>query len=255
MATRDLLLQSYWRLERAIAPDIRYSQLAYEDVLRRHAKEATVWLDLGCGRRILPQWRRESEAAIAESGCRVVGVDVDERALKDNASIALKCGASGATLPFAEDTFDLVTANMVVEHLEDPERQFREISRVMRPDGLFIIHTPNATGYPTLMARLVPRGMKSWMARYLEGRDDRDVFQTFYRANSERTIDSLARASSLRVLDLEFIRSTPVFGLVPPVAALELLWSRALKSERLKRLRTSIIAVLQKLDPATASIA
>ena len=33
------------------------------------------------------------------------------------------------------ETFDLVTANMVVEHLTQPVRQFSEIQRVLRPGG------------------------------------------------------------------------------------------------------------------------
>ena len=250
MAIRDRALQTYWILERTVAPDIRYAQLQYEDVLKLHVRDTTLWLDLGCGRRILPQWRRETENALAAKSKRVVGVDVDQTALADNASIALKCRANATHLPFTDGTFDLVTANMVVEHLDDPESQFREASRVMKPGGLFIIHTPNAAGYPVLLARLTPGAVKSWLARYLDGREPGDVYPAFYRANSRHALDALARASSLRIRELEFIRTTPVFGLVPPVAFLELLWSRALKKERLKHLRSNIIAILEKTESA-----
>jgi hypothetical protein len=46
MAMRHLLLRGYWRLERTIAPGLRYSQLVYEEVLRRHVQNSTAWLDL-----------------------------------------------------------------------------------------------------------------------------------------------------------------------------------------------------------------
>jgi ubiquinone/menaquinone biosynthesis C-methylase UbiE len=38
-------------------------------------------------------------------------------------------------LPFCDDSFDLVTANMVLEHLEKPDRVFREIARSFRQVG------------------------------------------------------------------------------------------------------------------------
>jgi SAM-dependent methyltransferase len=253
IVTRDRLLQTYWSMEQRVAPGIRYSQLTYEDVLTRLVQHKASWLDLGCGRQILPHWRREAEKALARRSRHVVGVDIDAQALVENASIAIKCRADATELPFADDSFELVTANMVVEHLEHPAQQFREVARVMKPGGLFIIHTPNAVGYPVLLARLVPDRFKAILARYLDGRDQRDVHPTYYRANSRRALGALADMSSLRILDLEFIRTTPVFGLVPPIALLELLWSRVLSKEQLKHLRTNIIAVLQKHDsPQTA---
>jgi SAM-dependent methyltransferase len=254
MVTRERLIRGYFKMERVVAPRIRYAQLAYEDVLKTHVHDTTVWLDLGCGRRILPPWRRESETTLAARTRRVVGVDVDQSALADNTSIALKCRADAKKLPFMDGTFDLVTANMVVEHLEDPGSQFRETGRVMKPGGLFIIHTPNALGYPTLLARVAPGRLKARLARSLEGRQAADVYPAFYRANSRRAIDALARGSSFKVVDVSLIVTTPVFGLVLPIALLELLWSRVLNSQRLKNLRGSIIAILQKSEPSAMAL-
>jgi SAM-dependent methyltransferase len=46
-------------------------------------------------------------------------------------------------LPFRSGTFDLVMMLEVVEHLPDIPHILREISRVMRPDGVAILSTPN----------------------------------------------------------------------------------------------------------------
>lgn len=46
-------------------------------------------------------------------------------------------------LPYADQTFDVVTATEVIEHLEDFRRVVREIYRVLKPGGVCILSTPN----------------------------------------------------------------------------------------------------------------
>ena len=46
-------------------------------------------------------------------------------------------------LPYADAEFDLVTMTEVVEHIEHARRIFREAFRVLKPDGLFVLTTPN----------------------------------------------------------------------------------------------------------------
>ena len=246
MGARELLMRGYERMQRAVAPRVRYSQEVYEEVLRTHVTQATAWLDLGCGRRILPPWRGDAEQSLVHACPQVVGVDIDLDAIADNRSVTLKCLATGAALPFADESFDLVTANMVVEHLEAPTANFQEISRVLKPRGAFLFHTPNALGYPTLLARMVPEAVKKRAASLLDGRREEDVYPTFYRANNRRSLEAIARASSFEAIELSFIVTSAIFAVVPPVALLELLWLRTLMHERLADLRTNIIAVLRK---------
>jgi SAM-dependent methyltransferase len=47
-----------------------------------------------------------------------------------------------ATLPFRDGELDLVCAFDVVEHVEDDRRVFREVSRVLRGDGVLICSVP-----------------------------------------------------------------------------------------------------------------
>lgn len=46
-------------------------------------------------------------------------------------------------LPYANDSFDIITCSEVVEHLENYRRVLREIYRVLKPGGLVIVTTPN----------------------------------------------------------------------------------------------------------------
>jgi len=53
--------------------------------------------------------------------------------------------ASALNLPFRDSCFDLVTSLQVIEHIEgkDVNRLLREVSRVLKDDGVFIVTTPN----------------------------------------------------------------------------------------------------------------
>ena len=46
-------------------------------------------------------------------------------------------------LPYPDASFDLVTCTEVIEHLEHFRFALREISRVLRPGGIFVVSTPN----------------------------------------------------------------------------------------------------------------
>src|SRR5215813_13734278 len=45
---------------------------------------------------------------------------------------------SDGRIPFADGTFDVVTANQVFEHIDDFERPLSEIHRVLKSGGLFL---------------------------------------------------------------------------------------------------------------------
>ena len=93
-------------------------------------------LDLGCGTgTMLGHLRRFGEAE---------GVDADERAVGF-------CHARGEdrvqllesqAFPFPDDSFDLLTALDVLEHIEDDRGALREVARVLRPGGTFLATVP-----------------------------------------------------------------------------------------------------------------
>jgi len=246
MTLRKRLLEFYWGMERRIVPGLEYSQHRYEEHLRRWVPEGVTWLDVGCGRRLLPSWRAEGERVLLSRAETLVGIDLDFGSLQDNVTADLRIMSPVGSLPFRDASFDVVTANMVVEHLEDPGKSFSEVARVLKPGGLFLFHTPNAKAFPTSVARLLPDAIKAPMARVLDRRQSEDVFQTYYRCNTAQDIHRAAQVAGLVPVELSFVSSTALFAVVPPLAFVELLWLRAVQSDSRRELRSNLIAVLRK---------
>lgn len=251
---RRALFKIYWAMRGVVAPGLNYSQLSYEAVLRQHTGPEVRWLDIGCGHQVLPTWRASQETQLVSNCKSVVGVDFDRPSLRSHRTIRFRAQADISRLPFPDGSFDLVTANMVVEHLDDPDTQFREAARVLRPGGVFIFHTPNANGYFAVLSGLVPEALKGVLIRVLDGRPREDVFKIHYKANTEAAVDRLAAASGLEVTELKLFLTDAVFALVPPLALAELALIRLLMMERLRRYRTNIIAVLRKRDIGTSGV-
>jgi SAM-dependent methyltransferase len=242
----DYLLRYYWNIERFLAPGLRYSQESYEDALRELVTPSTVWLDIGCGHQVLPEWRFNAERELVSRASYVAGIDADSTSTVKHRTIGCIWVGDVQHLPFPNDSFTLITANMVVEHLANPHRVFAEIRRVLVPGGTFLFHTPNLNGYITAVNKHLPDSIKKLAAKVLNGRDPGDVYPTFYRCNDEESIIHAAGVTGLEVERVLHIPSTATFVKILPIAALELLWIRATMLQSLARRRTNIIAKLHK---------
>lgn len=97
-----------------------------------------------------------SVAAVAASyGAEVTAVDSDEAMLAaaSNRLPQATCLAADVTdLPFPDGRFDVVLANFVVNHLDDPRAGMAELSRVLAGDGAIAL-TIWASG-PSVMKQL-----------------------------------------------------------------------------------------------------
>lgn len=243
---RQRLYKVTWSLQNLIAPGLKYSQEIYEELLNEYCPNTSSWLDLGCGHHLLPTWRLEHEKELTAKPRLMVGIDYDYPSLTKHKTITNRLQGDISQLPFADGSFDLITSNMVFEHLNSPEDQLKEIGRVLAPGGILIFHTPNKIGYGTLMARMIPEVIKDKLVYLLEERKEEDVFPAFYRINSPKEIRFLARRAGLAVRKLRLICSSTYFTVFPPAALFELMLIRFLLSKAGKPFRPNLIAVLEK---------
>lgn len=236
----------YGRVRSIIAPEARNSQYAYAERLRAALESGGRWLDIGCGHAFLPPWMHPNDRNLDLRRWRVTGIDMDARAIARHAGLRHRVIGTGEQLPFEDHAFDLVTANMVVEHVEAPARLFAEISRILAPGGRVIIHTPNVLGYTTTITRLLPERALVPLARILLRRRAEDVYPTFYRANSVTDLRRLAGSSGLVIETCELLNSSPQAMRILPLMMMELLLMRSLRSRRVERFRACMLTTLRK---------
>jgi SAM-dependent methyltransferase len=173
---------------------------AYAALIAEHLTPQTVWLDAGCGSRLLESDMDAAEDWLA-GRCRVlVGMDY---AVTGHRNIRSLVGGSLYELPFADGSVDLVTCNMVVEHLDNPARAFAEVARCLSSTGAFVVKTPNVWNYGVMAnaaaARILPEGLRLRLAQGSDGRRDHEFFPVRYRANTMSTLTQRLERAGLQV--------------------------------------------------------
>lgn len=249
MGYRQIALRLYWKMERCIVPGLRDSQYRYKEVLKSVISPGAAWLELGCGHQIFPVYMSSSEGEEHElvGRCRLaVGLDYSPEGLRKHRSLQNRTVGDIEHLPFAAKSFDVVSANMVMEHIANPTAALAEIRRILRPGGTFLFHTINALNYTFLLAKSAPQGIKNRLAWLLEGRKEEDVFPVFYRFNTARQLSGLLGDTGLECQRVEFLNSTATTAQLGPVAIPELGLIRMLQRPWAQHYRSNIIGVLRK---------
>lgn len=111
-------------------------------------------LDIGCGsgRFLLPLARRASEKRGYVVGCDIsAGVMTElERVIAAERLQTSLLVAGAESLPFLDESFDVVMANHMLYHVEDIYRALQEARRVLRRGGRFVATTNGRDGMPEL---------------------------------------------------------------------------------------------------------
>lgn len=112
-------------------------------------------LDVGCG--------VGGNLPVLAAHGPAVGCEISPVAARQASQLGRVVVADAARLPYAAGTFGAAVCTEVLEHVDDPERVFAEIARVLRPGGLAYVTTPN---YANLA------GLHKWLADRRSGRHD-----------------------------------------------------------------------------------
>ncbi len=216
-------------------PGYKHSGPIYEGLVKRHLTPKARVLDAGCGRGGVIE-------LYAEKVRQAVGLDTDLISLREHRCLKQLVVGSLATMPFPADLFDVVLCGWVVEHLEEPEAVFREMARVLNKRGHLLLLTPNAWSYVTLMNRLLPARLRRWLVRTVYGRQSKDIFPTFYRANSKERLDAKLHRVGLRNEEFYYVGDPSYIAFNDAFFKLGVLLERLTDWPPLRRLKVHLVA-------------
>lgn len=126
-----------------------YGKIAIEH-LHRYAITAKIVkdkkvLDIACG-------EGYGSNLLADYAEHVIGVDISEEVIHHaqtsycKSNLAFKQG-SALKIPFESAIFDVVVSFETLEHVTDHQKMISELKRVLKPDGILIISTPEKSTY------------------------------------------------------------------------------------------------------------
>lgn len=187
MKIKNGIIQVNELIEDVIGPEQRDRPQTYEDVLS--ATSCSRALHLGAGR------DKEDWCMRLSDESEILAFDCDREGLSLN-DTRVKIQGDATVLPFDDDTFDLVFAEQVFEHLTHPWTVLAELDRIVSPAGSIIILVPNPLHYYAIFADLTPFWFHDLWLR-LNGNDmtETDTFPTEYE---------WGRLSQLRTTASEF---------------------------------------------------
>ena len=108
-----------------------------EDIANRFSKEIVV-LDLGCG-------LGSACIPLANAGVKTIGIDISKEMLfytnkrsKGNLDNLILCKMNAYNLLLEDESIDIVIENAMIHLVDNPEAVYKEIYRVLKPNGKLI---------------------------------------------------------------------------------------------------------------------
>jgi 2-polyprenyl-6-hydroxyphenyl methylase/3-demethylubiquinone-9 3-methyltransferase len=162
----DDLAAQWWQ------PDGKFAMLHWIAEARARlippaSRSGAVLVDLGCGAGLMAPH-------VAGKGYHHVGVDLTTSALAQAAAHGVTTvRADAAEVPLADGCADVVTAGELLEHVTDPRAVVAEACRLLRPGGVLVVDSINATALARLVAVRIAEALAG---RAMHGIHDPNLF-------------------------------------------------------------------------------
>lgn len=159
-------------------------------------------LDVGCGAGLAaePLARMGAEMTAIDAAAENIAVARNHAAAMGLAIDYRHCGVEALDEP----KFDLIVSLEVIEHVTDPALFLSHIVRLLKPDGLLILSTPNRTALSKLMIVTLAEGF----GKIPKGTHDWSKFIT------PEELAALLEAQGLTAAGLRGISADPRYGFV-----------------------------------------
>jgi SAM-dependent methyltransferase len=179
----------------------------FASLARKHLQRDMLVLDLGAGE------GKRGPLDFRGIVKLVIGADPDS-AIATNSHVDLRVVARGELPPFKSESFDVIFADWLIEHLPDPAEVVREVFRLLRPGGHFFFRTGNLRHYSYTIAAHTPHCFHQLAVTYLRfaAADDREhAHVTYYRMNTRRAVRHILGLSGFLEDELLMVEPEPAY--------------------------------------------
>ena len=170
------------------------------------------WLGLAPGRTLFDVACGAGGPALriaAVTGCSVVGIDVQEKALATAYAFAAQRGLAerakfqlmdaAKPLPFSDASFDAITCIDAINHLPDRERVIAEWARLLKPSGRLLFTDPITVTGPLTITEIKARSSAGFYLFVPQGYNERIIVQCGLRLlTSQDTTANVAKVADAR---------------------------------------------------------
>ncbi len=163
-------------------------------------KKSDTVVDLGCGRGKQiddPSEYRRNLKILKGKCAKVIGLDVDPIGYENEHIDEFRLIETDR-LPLEDESVDLVFSDWTLEHIQDPVQFFKEINRILKPNGYFALRTSNKLHYVSIAAMLIPNKWHGKVTgKVQKNRKAEDVFPTYFACNTKGRVRTTLKKSGL----------------------------------------------------------
>jgi len=215
----------------------------YESAVDSLITPGCYWLDVGCGRELFPM--NQALGPVLAARCAlVVGVDPSENIL-ENREIHERVQVPIEKYS-TEHRFDVVTLQMVAEHVAEPREMLNVLAGLMRPGGRLVIYTVNRWSPVSIISWIVPFQLHHGVKKLFWQSEERDTFPVVYKMNTRRTLRRLCEEAGFEEEEFRYLPDCRVTARWPSVNRMELVLYRLLKALGLPYPETCLLGIYRR---------
>lgn len=217
----------------------------YEALLDALITGKTRWLDVGCGRDLMPG--NPGLARLLADRCReLTGID-PAPTLDENPFVHQRvAGTLDTWRPADEVVFDLLTLRMVAEHVADPPALCAQVAARLAPGGRCVVYTPHLISPIPLLTWCTPMALRHPIKKWLWGTQPKDTFPTCFRMNTRGALKRAFGDAGLREISWQRLDDCRTFARFKTLGRLEVWIRRGLRAIGLPYPEACILAVYER---------
>jgi SAM-dependent methyltransferase len=217
----------------------------YEATLDWLVTPGCTWLDVGCGRHVLPG-NPGLARLLADRCATLVGVDPD-RTIDENQLVHEKFRGS-IDQYYYNNKFDIVSLRMVAEHITDPDSAASALARLTKRGGRVVLYTINRWSPVSMISWIIPFAFHHPIKKIIWKTEEKDTFPTAYRMNTRQRLLRLFEGHGFREEYFAHLDDCRTFASIRPLLFMELVARRIFNSVGLGYPETCLLGVYERVQ-------